>query len=133
MEEPPVWTSARAREVFINHFESNSVIPVDDPAILFANAGMNRFQPLFLGTDAQTNQFKRIEDSQLDRLRRACNTQERICAEAQGSRRRGEGGGRHRHRACMGAPVGFLPSLPLFMLVCAALLYLYIRLWIGKV
>ncbi|XBI82757.1 hypothetical protein VPH35_091360 [Triticum aestivum] len=129
MEGPPDWTAARDREVFINYFESKSwpsssspLVPVDDPATLFANAGMNQFKPVFLGTAAP--------DSQLGSLRGACNSQKRIRAEAQRPRRRGEGGG---HRVCVGAPVGFLPSLPLLMLVSTTLLYLCSRLWIGKV
>ncbi|KAF7073649.1 hypothetical protein CFC21_078600 [Triticum aestivum] len=100
MDVPPVWTAARVREDFINFFESKSQsqshtpwpssreVPVYDPAILFANAGMNPFKPAFLGTAAP--------DSQFGRLRRACNTQKRIRAEAQRPRRRGEGGGRRR-------------------------------------
>ncbi|KAF7059942.1 hypothetical protein CFC21_066779 [Triticum aestivum] len=101
MEVPPVWTAARVQEDFINYFESKSQsqshtpwpssleVPVYDPAILFANAGMNQFKPvLILGTASP--------DSQLGRLRRACNTQKRIRAEAQRPRRHGEGGGRRR-------------------------------------
>ncbi|KAL5231009.1 hypothetical protein ABZP36_029785 [Zizania latifolia] len=74
------WPARRVRETFVSYFESKShtrwpsspVVPVDDPTLLFANAGMNQFKPVFLGTAAP--------DSQLGRLRRACNTQKCIRA-----------------------------------------------------
>ncbi|KAF7051715.1 hypothetical protein CFC21_059929, partial [Triticum aestivum] len=80
MEAPPDWPSARVRESFIGFFESKAHTPwpsspvllVDDPTLLFANAGMNQFKPVFLGTAAP--------DSPLGRLRRACNTQKCIRA-----------------------------------------------------
>ncbi|KAG8088186.1 hypothetical protein GUJ93_ZPchr0010g7564 [Zizania palustris] len=74
------WPARRVRETFVSYFESKShtrwpsspVVPVDDPTLLFANAGMNQFKPVFLGTAAP--------DSQLGRMRRACNTQKCIRA-----------------------------------------------------
>uniref|UniRef100_A0A0E0M617 Alanine--tRNA ligase n=1 Tax=Oryza punctata TaxID=4537 RepID=A0A0E0M617_ORYPU len=74
------WPASRVRETFISFFESRShtrwpsspVVPVDDPTLLFANAGMNQFKPVFLGTAAP--------DAPLGRLRRACDTQKCIRA-----------------------------------------------------
>lgn len=52
-----VWPAAKIRDTFIQYFEqrghvhcrSSPVVPLDDPTLLFANAGMNQFKPLFLG------------------------------------------------------------------------------------
>src|SRR5437763_2882050 len=41
---------------------SSSVVPHDDPTLLFANAGMNQFKPIFLGTE--TRLYKRAVDTQ---------------------------------------------------------------------
>uniref|UniRef100_A0ACD5U6P3 Uncharacterized protein n=1 Tax=Avena sativa TaxID=4498 RepID=A0ACD5U6P3_AVESA len=80
MEQSTEWSSGRVRSTFIDFFKSKAhtpwpsspVVPVDDPTLLFANAGMNQFKPVFLGTAAP--------DSQLGRLQRACNTQKCIRA-----------------------------------------------------
>ncbi|EWC45240.1 alanine--tRNA ligase [Drechslerella stenobrocha 248] len=74
------WTAELVRKVFISYFQernhtfvkSSPVVPVDDKSLLFANAGMNQFKPIFLGL---------VEpDSEFGKLRRACNTQKCIRA-----------------------------------------------------
>ncbi len=62
--------SKEIRKSFIDFFEgkehrftrSSSVIPTDDPTLLFTNAGMNQFKPIFLGVE--TPQDKRVVNSQ---------------------------------------------------------------------
>ncbi|KAL3591736.1 hypothetical protein D5086_010376 [Populus alba] len=74
------WPANRVRDTFIKFFEeknhvdwkSSPVVPVNDPTLLFANAGMNQFKPIFLGT-ADPN-------TALSKLSRACNTQKCIRA-----------------------------------------------------
>ncbi|KAF3689123.1 Alanine--tRNA ligase, cytoplasmic [Channa argus] len=73
-------SAAQIREKFIDFFRrydhqyvhSSSTIPLDDPTLLFANAGMNQYKPIFLNT---------IDPSHpMARLRRAANTQKCIRA-----------------------------------------------------
>ncbi|GFQ03471.1 alanine--tRNA ligase [Phtheirospermum japonicum] len=74
------WKANRVRDTFIKFFEgkghvnfkSSPVVPHNDPTLLFANAGMNQFKPIFLGT-ADPN-------TELSKLSRACNTQKCIRA-----------------------------------------------------
>ncbi|XP_068169309.1 alanine--tRNA ligase, cytoplasmic [Antennarius striatus] len=72
--------AAEIREKFIDYFRrhehtyvhSSSTIPLDDPTLLFANAGMNQFKPIFLNT---------IDPSHpMAKLHRAANTQKCIRA-----------------------------------------------------
>ncbi|KAK7264134.1 hypothetical protein RJT34_31738 [Clitoria ternatea] len=74
------WPAKRVRDTFFNFFQgknhvnwkSSPVVPFNDPTLLFANAGMNQFKPIFLGT-ADPN-------TALSKLSRAYNTQKCIRA-----------------------------------------------------
>ncbi|KRZ73423.1 Alanine--tRNA ligase, cytoplasmic, partial [Trichinella papuae] len=69
-------TANAIRSTFINYFlekrnhqyvHSSSVIPKGDPSLLFTNAGMNQFKPIFLGTadpNSQMAAWKRVVNSQ---------------------------------------------------------------------
>jgi len=63
-------TSGEIREQFLDFFRqkehrivpSSPVVPYDDPTLLFANAGMNQFKDVFLGSG--TREYKRAADTQ---------------------------------------------------------------------
>jgi alanyl-tRNA synthetase len=63
-------TSSEIRKQFLDFFESKQhrivhsapVVPFDDPTLLFANAGMNQFKDVFLGTG--TREYSRAADTQ---------------------------------------------------------------------
>ena len=62
--------SSDIRKSFIEYFKnkehqfvrSSPVVPIDDPTLLFTNAGMNQFKPIFLG-EAQQD-YNRAVNSQ---------------------------------------------------------------------
>ncbi|TPX09300.1 uncharacterized protein E0L32_009492 [Thyridium curvatum] len=69
------WTGLKVRQTFFDFFEkhqhkivpSSSVVPHNDPTLLFTNAGMNQFKPIFLGTIRKSDPLygvKRAADSQ---------------------------------------------------------------------
>lgn len=68
-------TADQIRDLFIDFFKekehiyvhSSSTIPLDDPTLLFANAGMNQFKPIFLGTvdpNSDLSKYVRVANSQ---------------------------------------------------------------------
>lgn len=74
------WTAPRVRQTFLDYFKdkehtrvpSSSVVPHNDPTLLFANAGMNQYKAIFLGTVDPASDFAT--------LKRAANSQKCIRA-----------------------------------------------------
>lgn len=74
------WSASKVRTTFLDYFKdrqhtyvpSSSVVPHNDPTLLFANAGMNQYKPIFLGTVDPTSDFAT--------LKRAANSQKCIRA-----------------------------------------------------
>jgi alanyl-tRNA synthetase len=81
LAEKTQWPADKIRSTFIDFFvskkehtfwPSSPVVPVNDPTLLFANAGMNQYKPLFLGTCDPT--------LEMSKLLRAVNSQKCIRA-----------------------------------------------------
>ncbi|KAF2675369.1 putative alanyl-tRNA synthetase [Microthyrium microscopicum] len=74
------WPAVKVRETFLEYFKhrghkfvpSSSVVPLADPTLLFANAGMNQYKSIFLGTVEPHSDFAQ--------LKRAVNSQKCIRA-----------------------------------------------------
>lgn len=73
--DTPTWSAQKVRDTFLDYFrnkehtfvKSSPVVPLSDPTLLFTNAGMNQFKPIFLGTVDPTSkegQYKRAVNSQ---------------------------------------------------------------------
>jgi alanyl-tRNA synthetase len=69
-DSPPTLSANQIRELFLNYFRdhqhevvaSSSLIPNNDPTLLFTNAGMVQFKDVFLGKDKRS--YKRATSSQ---------------------------------------------------------------------
>src|SRR4029450_5407992 len=69
-EKQKLMTGAQIRSAFLRYFEqrghrvaaSSSLVPQNDPTLLFANAGMNQFKDVFLGREKRA--YARAASSQ---------------------------------------------------------------------
>ncbi len=75
------WPANKVRSTFVDYFKeknghsfvpSSSTIPYEDPTLLFANAGMNQYKAIFLGTVDPSSSYAQ--------LKRAVNSQKCIRA-----------------------------------------------------
>ena len=66
------WTTDRVRSTFCDFFAnqydharvaSSSCVPLNDPTLLFANAGMNQFKPVFLGQVDPSSPLAQLESA----------------------------------------------------------------------
>ncbi len=80
-KSPAIVPAAAIRRQFIDYFvercahvfvPSSPVVPHDDPTLLFTNAGMNQYKPIFLGQVSPSSDFAK--------LKRAVNSQKCIRA-----------------------------------------------------
>ncbi|KAI9767534.1 MAG: Alanine--tRNA ligase [Geoglossum simile] len=67
---PDQWPAKHVRDTFLNFKErrhtfvpSSSVIPPNDPTLLFTNAGMNQYKSIFLGTVDPYSDFAKLKYS----------------------------------------------------------------------
>lgn len=67
------WTTDKVRSTFIDYFTqkdhvlypSSPCAPLNDPTLLFCNAGMNQFKPIFLGQAVSPlSNLERVVNSQ---------------------------------------------------------------------